>query len=116
MRTFHNLIAALASLISGAAALMASMPYLTANPGDLGYVLFFVAAAALLAFWIALIPLQALTIWLSRGPGHVAWVPPSACSSFSSWLACDWRFFGKGGAQEGMRILGLEMAFAGQLS
>ena len=58
----------------------------------------------------------ALAVLVMRGRQYVAFVSPKRCTTFGTWLVCDWHFFGKGGMQEGMRFFGLEMAILGQLS
>lgn len=115
MRTLHNFIALLAGTFAGIGALMLKFDQLAQRPDDLLVVLGWIGAAAAVVYCASRLLLAAAAVRLRRGPGYVAWVRPSECTSFSAWLTSDWRFFGKGGQQEGTRFLGVEIAFAGTL-
>ena len=77
--------------------------------------MFAIAAAALFAFSFTRLLALACAVRLMRGRVAVKWVLPNRCCSFSSWLAYEWNFIGKGGRHQGERLIGLEVALQGDL-
>ncbi len=69
---------------------------------------------SLLGFVLLLI--EAVFIMLIRGPRNVRWIRPSKCGSFASWMSAEWQYYGRGGAQRGLRRFGLEVARKGYIS
>jgi hypothetical protein len=85
----------------------------TATTFILGLVAF-CTAVELLAGGIYLLMLSALVMVL-RGRAFVSFSPVEECSSPSAWLGSSWDFFGAGGQQKGLRVLGFEIAVKGGL-
>jgi hypothetical protein len=113
MRTTAYILAIIAALAAGCATLLHNVPQLSESKDAFLYVMLLAGAATFFAMWTVLLLVQVGLVLLFRGPGFIDWVSPAACSSFSSWLGCSWHFFGKGGQQEGVRILGIGIAFQG---
>jgi hypothetical protein len=74
----------------------------------------FACAGLLIGFVFSLV--EAAWILIARGPGYIGWVRPSDCKSFNSWMSAEWRYYGRGGMQVGVRRFGLEVARKGHLS
>lgn len=73
------------------------------------------SALSLLAGVLVATTLGALLTVLLRGTAAVGWAWPSEVTSFDAWLYCSWNFFSNKGQQNGVRVLGLEIAFEGHL-
>ena len=71
------------------------------------------AAAGLIGCLVQLLTLACLVRGV-RGPQAVGFVRPSECRNTGAWRWATWRFYGKGGLQEGIRFLGFEIALRGQ--
>jgi hypothetical protein len=50
-----------------------------------------------------------------RGPLTVAWARPTHLATFREWLYTSWSFRSNLGLQEGVRVLGVELAMSGTL-
>lgn len=57
----------------------------------------------------------AACIRLFRGPLTVAWASPTQVATFREWMYTSWRFRSNAGVQEGIRVLGVELAMRGTL-
>lgn len=71
------------------------------------------AVATLLTGFVVRHLVLALLVLALRGSTALEWCRPSECTSFESWCACSWNFFGKGGRHMGVRCFGLGVALAG---
>lgn len=115
MRTLLNTVSMLLAMLAACSTLLELMPPPGTHRSAL-LVLALVAGAAVVALWSSALLLHSVHVRLARGPGFVAWAQPSACTSWGSWLSHHWSFFSEGGRQEGLRLLGIEIAFSGRLN
>lgn len=114
MRTLINTLSQLLAALAGSTVFIWSLASLDSGRSML-LVLASVGAVAVGVLWSSVLLLHSLHVRVTRGAGFTGWTRPSQCRSLSSWLSHDWSFYSKGGRQEGMRVLGFEIAFAGPL-
>lgn len=58
---------------------------------------------------------SALAIYAYRGSQYVGWCKPDDCLNSLDWAFSEWDYYGLGGQQTGVRVFGIEVAYAGLL-
>jgi len=118
---FAHPISMACGLVLGVAAILLGaptvFPLLTRAETGTQFVLGMVAycaGAELLGGFAYLLTLTLLVV-LARGRAFVSFASVSDCRGIRAWLCSSWSFFGAGGQQTGMRVMGIEVALQGQL-
>ncbi|KVP75234.1 hypothetical protein [Burkholderia ubonensis] len=85
----------------------------TVAKSALGLVAF--SSAIVLFGWVVYFLALTSIVVAARGWSFFAFAPVSRCHSLGGWLCHSWNFFSVGGQQEGLRVLGFEIALQGHL-
>jgi len=121
MKALSNLVGVIAVALFVPLTLALGQDWLTgmatrATPSALLLALSGLCAIALVLAMTGWLLTMAVLVRVLRGPGTVGWCSPAQCSNFASWAGWDWKFYSTNGWQEGIRVMGLELAFQGTVT